>query len=250
MIQIVVLQSSYAGWCWTDWWREATFRECGRGKPPGIKGWIGLRPWRMRNCWGDHRRFLGREDLWAEPWSVGKLCFFSSFRKTSWATGSKGGCRESAWLETRLGNSEGSAPAGPGARPSASTWESLLADSPSCSQRDVQARNVTGWPFHKTPDAFSFDSRVFTAEYAVDFFLIIFLNFILFNFTILYWFCHISKWICHRYTCVPHPEPTSLLPPHTVLLGCPSAPAPSIQYRASNLDWRLVSYMILYAVDF
>ena len=24
------------------------------------------------------------------------------------------------------------------------------------------------------------------------------------------------------------------------------APAPSIQYRASNLDWRLVSYMILY----
>ena len=31
-----------------------------------------------------------------------------------------------------------------------------------------------------------------------------FLNFILFNFTILYWFCHISKWICHRYTCVPH----------------------------------------------
>jgi len=33
-------------------------------------------------------------------------------------------------------------------------------------------------------------------------------NFILFNFTILYWFCHISKWICHRYTCVPHPEPS------------------------------------------
>ena len=32
-------------------------------------------------------------------------------------------------------------------------------------------------------------------------------NFILFfNFTILYWFCHISKWIRHRYTCVPHPS--------------------------------------------
>ena len=73
-----------------------------------------------------------------------------------------------------------------------------------------------------------------------------FLNFILFNFTILYWFCHISKWICHRYTCVPHPEPSSLLPPHTIPLGLPSAPAPSIQYHASNLDWRLVSYMILY----
>ena len=69
---------------------------------------------------------------------------------------------------------------------------------------------------------------------------------ILFNFTILYWFCHISKWICHRYTCVPHPECSALLPPHTIPLGHPSAPAPSIQYRASNLDWWLISYMILY----
>jgi len=34
--------------------------------------------------------------------------------------------------------------------------------------------------------------------------------FLFFNFTILYWFCHISKWIRHRYTCVPHPEPSSL----------------------------------------
>ena len=74
-----------------------------------------------------------------------------------------------------------------------------------------------------------------------------FLNFyFIFNFTILYWFCHISKWICHRYTCVPHPEPSSLLPSHTIPPGRPSAPAPSIQYRTSNLDWRLVSYMMLY----
>ena len=67
-----------------------------------------------------------------------------------------------------------------------------------------------------------------------------------FNFTIFYWFCHISTWIHHRYTCVPHPEPSSLLPPRTIPLDRPSAPAPSIQYHASNLDWRLVSYMILY----
>ena len=46
-----------------------------------------------------------------------------------------------------------------------------------------------------------------------------FFNFIsLFNFTILYWFCHILTWIRHRYTCVPHPEPSSLLPPHTIPL--------------------------------
>ena len=77
--------------------------------------------------------------------------------------------------------------------------------------------------------------------------LFYFFNFILFlNFTILYWFCQISKWIRHRYTCVPYPEPSDLLPPHTIPLGRPSAPAPSIQYRASNLDWRLVPYMILY----
>ena len=74
-----------------------------------------------------------------------------------------------------------------------------------------------------------------------------FLSFLLFfNFTILYWFCHISTWIHHSYTRVPHPEPSSLLPPRTIPLGRPSAPAPSIQYRASNLDWRFVSYMILY----
>ena len=44
-------------------------------------------------------------------------------------------------------------------------------------------------------------------------------------FTILYWFCHTSTWIRHRYTRVPHPEPPSLHPPHTIPLGHPSAPA-------------------------
>jgi len=42
-----------------------------------------------------------------------------------------------------------------------------------------------------------------------------FFIFILFlNFTILYWFCQISKWIHHRYTRVLHPEPSSLLSPY------------------------------------
>ena len=62
----------------------------------------------------------------------------------------------------------------------------------------------------------------------------------------MYWFCHTSTQICHRYTHVPHPEPSSLTPPCTIPLGHPSAPAPSIQYHASNQDWRLVSYMTLY----
>ena len=67
-----------------------------------------------------------------------------------------------------------------------------------------------------------------------------------FFFTSQYWFCHTLTWIHHRCTCVPYPEPSSHFPPHPIPLGHPSAPAPSIQYHASNLDWRFISYMILY----
>ena len=41
-------------------------------------------------------------------------------------------------------------------------------------------------------------------------------------------------------------NPPSLLPPRTIPLGHPRAPAPSIQYHASNLDWQFISHMILY----
>ena len=80
-------------------------------------------------------------------------------------------------------------------------------------------------------------------------FFLIFLNlsFIdLFYFTILYWFCHTFTWIRHECTCVPHPEPPFNLPHHPIPLGHPSAPAPSILYHASNLDWRFISHMIIY----
>ena len=62
----------------------------------------------------------------------------------------------------------------------------------------------------------------------------------------MYWFFHTSTGIRHRCTRVPQPEPLSHLPPCTTTLGHPSTPAPDILYPASNLDWRLVSYMILY----
>ena len=77
---------------------------------------------------------------------------------------------------------------------------------------------------------------------ALYFFIFIFF----FYFTILYWFCNTLTWICHGCTWVPNPEPPSHHPPHIISLGHPSAPAPSILYPVSNLDWQLVSYMIVY----
>ena len=70
--------------------------------------------------------------------------------------------------------------------------------------------------------------------------------YLLFYFTILYWFCQILTWICHGCTCVPHPEPASHIPPHPIPLGHPSAPALSTLSHASNLDWWFISHIIIY----
>ena len=82
----------------------------------------------------------------------------------------------------------------------------------------------------------------------MNFFLVLFLIFIfsLFYFTILYWFCHTLTWIQHGCTCVPKHEPPSHLPPHNISLGHPRAPAPSMLYPASDIDWQFDSYMIVY----
>ena len=40
-------------------------------------------------------------------------------------------------------------------------------------------------------------------------------------------FCHTLTWISHGFTCVPHPDPPSHLPPYPIPLGLPSAPGPS-----------------------
>ena len=65
-------------------------------------------------------------------------------------------------------------------------------------------------------------------------------------FTLQYWFCHTLTWIRHECTCVPDPEPPSNLPPYSIPLGHPSAPALSTLYHASNLGWRFVSHVIFY----
>ena len=109
------------------------------------------------------------------------------------------------------------------------------------------------WPVHTplTTETLSV-SAVTLPIFSIHFFFffvdkIFFIIIIFFYyFTILYWFCHTSTCICHGCTCVPHPEPPSHLPPHTIPSGHPHAPAPSFLYPASNLDRRFVSYMILY----
>ena len=89
-------------------------------------------------------------------------------------------------------------------------------------------------------------SSPFSCDYLlpISFFLIFI--FTLFCFIILYWFCHTLTWISHGCTWVPSPEPPSHLPPYIISLDHPHAPAPSLLYPVSNIDWRFISYMIAY----
>ena len=59
-------------------------------------------------------------------------------------------------------------------------------------------------------------------------------------------FCHTLTWIRHGCTWVPNPESPSHLTPHIISLDHPCAPASSILYPVSNIDWRFISYMIVY----
>ena len=96
-----------------------------------------------------------------------------------------------------------------------------------------------------TPSWWSRSWRSFLYSSSVYSFFLIFI-FALFYFTILYWFCHTLTWIRHGCTWVPKHEPPSHLPSHIISLGHPHAPGPSILYPVSNIDWQLVSYMIVY----
>ena len=108
---------------------------------------------------------------------------------------------------------------------------------------------VDGDCSHKIKRCLLLGRKAMTHLDSVLLFFLISVYLFIFYFTILYWFCHTLTWSRHGCTCVPHPEPASHLPPHTIPLGHPSAPAPSILYHASNLDWWFVSYIILYMLQ-
>ena len=50
-------------------------------------------------------------------------------------------------------------------------------------------------------------------------------------------------------TCVPKHAPPSHLPPHNISVGHPHAPAPSMLYPGSDIDWRFNSYMMVYMLE-
>ena len=107
---------------------------------------------------------------------------------------------------------------------------------------------MSSWDLHpgKVGTALSFSKFKAKVQnvYPCEFFLIFI--FTLFYFTMLYWFCHTLTWIHHGCTCDPKHEPPSHLPPYNIPLGHPHAPAPSMLYPASDIDWWFNSYMIVY----
>ena len=100
--------------------------------------------------------------------------------------------------------------------------------------------------FWKMPIVFIIDSRHQRSQGRCGFIFFLIFIFTLFYFTILYWFCHTLTWIHHGCTCDPKHEPPFHLPLHNIPLGHPRAPAPSILYLVPNMDWKFVSYMIVY----
>ena len=86
--------------------------------------------------------------------------------------------------------------------------------------------------------------------------MLIFSLFLFFNLNFCFYFIllyntvlalpHINMDLPRVCACSQSRTPSHLPSPHTTPPGHPSAPAPSILHPASNLDWRFISYMILY----
>ena len=64
--------------------------------------------------------------------------------------------------------------------------------------------------------------------------------------TILWFFCHTSTWISHRYTYVPSSWTPLLLPPHLTPLGCHRSPAWGSLHLTSNSHWLSVLHTVMY----
>ena len=69
---------------------------------------------------------------------------------------------------------------------------------------------------------------------------VIFFNYIYFNWRLT------TVQYCGGFLPYVCPPSRNHLPPHPIPLGCPSAPALSALFHASNLNWSSVSHMVIY----
>ena len=81
-------------------------------------------------------------------------------------------------------------------------------------------------------------------DHKVFFFFLFFKFYFIFKLYNIDWFCHISKWIHHRHTCVPHPEPSSLLPPPSPYHPSGSSHCTSPKHPVSCIEPGLVTSFI------
>ena len=91
----------------------------------------------------------------------------------------------------------------------------------------------------------SFPDRTLWNYFCCCLLLLVFFFFLMFYFLFLFFFILKSLIL----TCIPKHEPPSHLPPHNISLGHPHAPAPSMLYSASDIDWQFNSYMIVYMLE-
>ena len=93
---------------------------------------------------------------------------------------------------------------------------------------------------------FSLSSLYHFILFLFFFFSFIFISWTLITLQYCSGFCHTLTWISHGFTCVPHPDPPSFLPPHPIPLGLPSAPALSTClmhpiWAGDLFNWRIIA---------
>ena len=119
-----------------------------------------------------------------------------------------------------------------------------------CGGADVIILCGSGHPCFGLPILTLWLSKPVLFRPACGYFPLLFLSFF-FNFTILYWFCHISKWICHRCTCVSHYRPSTPVTKLGVFwdmyrLPCSLSQHPGPSHRHVPTFWPLTVEILLY----